>query len=295
MTKPLMGRPSATAARQVTVLASAAPTAARLFGAAPNLPRVIELDIGRVSPNPDQARKVYNQEALDSLAASIEKHGLKYPILVSCVEEDQFQIVGGERRYRAHLQLGRPTIAAIITDGDTEEVGIIDNLQRVDLNVLEMASAFARLIKSHNYTYEELGRVVGRSKGDVGGIIGTLRLIPQIQLEYPDFASKIAARTMILISQENDPIIQLAAWERAKAGDGVVAIKTSLSEDARPLRSGKLTVQVPARVIARQVGAYLKSSDRQLAVFEMNRTALTEKHAAGLRILRDRINSLLGE
>jgi len=215
---------------------------ARLFGVSPDLPKIVEIDLDNIDSNPHQPRKSFDQEKLDSLAANIEKHGLKYPILVSR-NDGRFRLVGGERRYRAHRQLGRTTIAAIIVDGDTDEVGLIDNLQRVDLNALEMATAFERLMSRHGYTQEQLGQTVGRSKAEVSNILGLRRLADQIRSEYPDFTAVVGARTLCEIAREKDIDKQLALWARAKDGEGCsggsqgrIAAQTHQSADGRIAR-----------------------------------------------------------
>lgn len=96
---------------------------ADMFGASADLPRIIELDIQQVEANPDQPRKFFDESALMELAQSIEAKGLLQPVLVKVLEGERYMIVAGERRFRAHQLLSRPTIAAVITEGDTDEVG----------------------------------------------------------------------------------------------------------------------------------------------------------------------------
>jgi len=136
-----------------------------LFGTSANFPRVIEVDLTSLDPNPDQPRQHFDQEELSSLAESIDRMGLKQPILVKQALGGRFTIAAGERRFRAHQLLGRETIFAIVTDGDLDEIALIENLQRADLDAMEEARAFARLLERHSYTHEELGRIVSRSQG----------------------------------------------------------------------------------------------------------------------------------
>lgn len=101
---------------------------AMFFQTSPDLPRIVKIDLDRLTPNPDQPRKQFDETALQELAASIEKHGLIQPVTVKEVDGDTFMLVAGERRYRAHQLLGRTTIAAIITQGNPDEIALIENL-----------------------------------------------------------------------------------------------------------------------------------------------------------------------
>ncbi|MEI7606158.1 MAG: ParB/RepB/Spo0J family partition protein [Rhodospirillaceae bacterium] len=264
---------------------------ARLFGVSPDLPKIVEIDLDNIDSNPHQPRKSFDQEKLDSLAANIEKHGLKYPILVSR-NNGRFLIVGGERRYRAHRQLARTSIAAIIVDGDTDEVGLIDNLQRVDLNALEMANAFERLMSRHGYTQEQLGQTVGRSKAEVSNILGLRRLAEQIRSEYPDFAAIVGARTLCEIAREKDGDKQLALWARAKSGEGVLAIRNRIKQRDEAEAPAPQPEYVPA---VRMVGLLLKRTGQQVTKLLHLRPALTEQHRNDLRLLRSQIDILLAD
>src|SRR3712207_2995736 len=101
-----------------------------LFGVASDFPHLIEVELERVRRNPDQPRRHFDEDALRSLAASIEKHGLKQPILVRTEGNGGYVLVAGERRLRAHERLGRRTIFAIVTKGDPDELALVENVQR---------------------------------------------------------------------------------------------------------------------------------------------------------------------
>ena len=121
-------------------------------------PRIVEIDLHDLHPNPDQPRKTFSEESLIELAASIERHGLIQPITVKRLDSGTYLLVAGERRFRAFERLGRPTIPAIVTTGDAEEIALIENIQREDLNPLEEAEALARMMDRHRYTQEQLGK-----------------------------------------------------------------------------------------------------------------------------------------
>ena len=128
--------------------------------------RIVHIE--RIEPNPEQPRLVFEQEALDELAASIREHGVLQPILVRPLGPNTYQIVAGERRWRASRQAGLGTIPALIEDIDDDtalEIAIIENLQREDLTPLDEAAMFDRMIHQHGYSIRKLADKLGKDKG----------------------------------------------------------------------------------------------------------------------------------
>jgi ParB family chromosome partitioning protein len=128
--------------------------------------RIVHIE--RIEPNPEQPRMVFEQEALDELAASIREHGVLQPILVRPLGPNTYQIVAGERRWRASKQAGLATIPALIEDIDDDtalEIAIIENLQREDLTPLDEAAMFDRMIRQHGYSIRKLADKLGKDKG----------------------------------------------------------------------------------------------------------------------------------
>ena len=128
--------------------------------------RIVQVD--RIEPNPEQPRMVFEQEALDELAAAIREHGVLQPILVRPLGPNTYQIVAGERRWRASRQAGLATIPALIEDIDDDtalEIAIIENLQREDLTPLDEAAMFDRMIHQHGYSIRKLADKLGKDKG----------------------------------------------------------------------------------------------------------------------------------
>jgi ParB family transcriptional regulator, chromosome partitioning protein len=135
-----------------------------------------ELAVAQITPNPFQPRKTFDPAALGELKDSIAEYGVLVPIIVRR-RGDAFELVAGERRWRASAALGRATIPAIVRqsdDRDTLEVAIIENLQREDLNALEEAAGFQALIDEHDFTHDEVARRLGKSRP---AIANTLRLL----------------------------------------------------------------------------------------------------------------------
>jgi ParB family transcriptional regulator, chromosome partitioning protein len=128
--------------------------------------RIVHIE--RIEPNPEQPRMVFEQEALDELAASIREHGVLQPILVRPLGPNTYQIVAGERRWRASKQAGLATIPALIEDIDDDtalEISIIENLQREDLTPLDEAAMFDRMVHQHGYSIRKLADKLGKDKG----------------------------------------------------------------------------------------------------------------------------------
>jgi ParB family transcriptional regulator, chromosome partitioning protein len=128
--------------------------------------RIVPVD--HIEPNPEQPRLVFEQAALDELAASIREHGVLQPILVRPLGPNTYQIVAGERRWRASRQAGLQTIPALIEDIDDDtalEIAIIENLQREDLTPLDEAAMYDRMVHEHGYSIRKLADKLGKDKG----------------------------------------------------------------------------------------------------------------------------------
>jgi ParB family chromosome partitioning protein len=128
--------------------------------------RIVHVE--RIEPNPEQPRLVFEQAALDELAASIREHGVLQPILVRPLGPNTYQIVAGERRWRASRQAGLETIPALIEEIDDDtalEIAIIENLQREDLTPLDEAAMFDKMVREHGYSIRKLADKLGKDKG----------------------------------------------------------------------------------------------------------------------------------
>lgn len=139
---------------------------------------VIELDITKIKPNPDQPRTIFKLDSLKELSESIKEHGVFQPIIVKPAG-DKYILVAGERRVKAAKMAGKITIPAIIRDYNSiylSELAILENLQREDLTPIEEAIAFQKAIFNLKLTHEELGKKIGKSRVYVTNIIGLLNL-----------------------------------------------------------------------------------------------------------------------
>lgn len=139
---------------------------------------VVEVDLDKIHPNPEQPRVVFNQPALDELARSIQKHGVIQPVILKR-SKNSYVLVAGERRVRASKIAGRQTVPAIIRDYNAiylAEIALLENLQRENLTPIEEAVAYKRILKEMNMTHLELSKKLGKSRSYVTNIVGLLSL-----------------------------------------------------------------------------------------------------------------------
>jgi ParB/RepB/Spo0J family partition protein len=129
---------------------------------------VRHVPIDRIEPNPENPRLLFEESALVELAASITEHGVLQPILVRPMAGDRYQLVAGERRWRAAAQAGLTTIPALVEELDDEaalEIAVIENLQREDLSPLEEATMYEKMVRDHGYSIRKLAQKLGKDKG----------------------------------------------------------------------------------------------------------------------------------
>ena len=144
-----------------------------------------EIELSKISVNPNQPRREFDPVALQELADSIAEIGIIQPITLRQLSEDSYQIIAGERRYRASVQAGLKTIPAYIRTADDEnvmEMALIENIQREDLNAIEIALGMQRLIDECNLTQEALSEKVGKKRSTVSNYMRLLKLPNEVQL-----------------------------------------------------------------------------------------------------------------
>lgn len=145
---------------------------------------IINIDVTRIIPGDQQPRKVFKDASLHDLAASIREKGVLQPIIVSRTGDGTFRLIAGERRWRASSLAGLKKIPAIVKDvasADSLEIALIENIQREDLNPVETAEAFHRLMKDFDLTQEELSSRVGKDRATVANYLRLLKLPDEIK------------------------------------------------------------------------------------------------------------------
>ena len=167
---------------------------------------IIEIDLDNIDLNPYQPRSYFNEEALRELASSIRELGVIQPITVRKLEGNQFQLVSGERRLRASKLIGNKTIPAYIrlaNDQEMLEMALVENIQRKDLDSIEIALTYQRLIDEINLTQEDLSLRVGKKRSTVTNYLRLLKLDPIIQTGIRDgFLSMGHGRALINVEQQ---------------------------------------------------------------------------------------------
>lgn len=180
---------------------------------------VIEMDVESLTPNLFQPRKNFDKEKMEELKGSIKKHGIIQPIVVRKMANG-YEIVAGERRLKAAKEIGLRKIPAIIKSINNEkslEIALVENIQREDLNPVEQANAFKRLIDEFKLTQQELAEATGKSRALVTNTIRLLKLNPEIQKNIAE--GKISFGHAKLLLSIEDEEMQSAVCERIIAND----------------------------------------------------------------------------
>jgi ParB family transcriptional regulator, chromosome partitioning protein len=145
--------------------------------------KVVEIALSQLRPNPYQPRRHFDEDSIQDLAASIQEHGVIQPIIVRSVLKG-YEIIAGERRFRASQASGLPTIPAVIkkfSDQQVMEIALIENIQREDLNAMEVAAAYQALIDQFSLTQEELSAKVGKSRSHIANFLRLLQLPEEVK------------------------------------------------------------------------------------------------------------------
>ncbi len=173
---------------------------------------IVEIPLKELRSNPYQPRKVFDQDALNELAASIKEHGVFQPIIVKKSIKG-YEIIAGERRFRASKMAGKETIPAIIrdfTDDQMMEISLLENLQRENLNPLEEALAYKNMIDRLGLTQDELSKRVGKSRSHITNIIGILRLPAEVQKMIAEEKLTMSHAKILSKIENEEEIIEMA-------------------------------------------------------------------------------------
>lgn len=198
-----------------------------------------ECPIGDIIPNPNQPRKLFARESIDELAASIEEKGILQPLIVRKIGGGKYEIVAGERRFRAASQLGLEKVAVVVKDIEESEVlelALIENIQRQDLNPVEEALAYKELLTKHQYTQDELAKRLGKDRSTIANSLRLLKLPESIRVHLINNEISMGhARALLAI--ENKELQTQIAEDIVKNGLSVREVE----DLTRKLRDGEIT------------------------------------------------------
>lgn len=172
-----------------------------------------DVPLDKITPNPEQPRTTFDENALEELAASIRELGIIQPLSLRKTGPDTYQIIAGERRFRAARLAGLESVPAYVrtaNEAELTEMALIENIQREDLNAIEIALTFRKLIDQYQLTQEELSKRIGKKRATVANFLRLLRLPAEVQLGLRDKLVDMGhARALLTIS---DPALQLKLY-----------------------------------------------------------------------------------
>ncbi len=217
-----------------------------------------EIPVSQIVPNPDQPRNFFDEEALEELASSIRELGIIQPLTLRKIASDNYQIISGERRYRAAKMAGLDSVPAYIrtaTDTELTEMALIENIQREDLNAIEIALTFKKLIEQYKLTQERLSERIGKKRATIANFLRLLKLPAEVQLGLRDRLVDMGHARAILMVEK--PSLQLKLYNET--------IKKSLSVrqvEAMAKRYQEMTEE--GSEVAAGVDKRLKNSDYRI-------------------------------
>lgn len=213
---------------------------------------VASLPIGRITPNRYQPRKVFTQESLQELASSIKSHGLNQPIVVARRESGDYELISGERRWRACQLAGLDHIEAIVRDGVSNEqllaLSLIENIQREDLNAIDVAQAYKQLVDAFGVAQSEIAQYCGKSRAAVSNALRLLDLPPQIQKAVQTAAiSEGHARALLTVPDRNERLrlFHAALDKKLSVRDLELAARSCSSAVAKPRKKNSGAIKTP--------------------------------------------------
>lgn len=180
---------------------------------------VVTLRLSQIEPNHDQPRKVFSEDALNELADSIREHGVLQPLLVRPLPGGSYQLVAGERRWRASRMAGLQEVPVVIREMDEEqamEIALIENLQREDLNAIEEAAGYKQLMERYGMTQEQVAKRVGKSRPAIANALRLLNLPEQVMEMVGNGEISPGHARALLAFDDQDRVVEIA--QKVKSG-----------------------------------------------------------------------------
>lgn len=266
-----------------------------LFGSAEGLRDTVMLRLTDIVPNPHQPRRHFDAEELQALSLSLREVGQLSPVLVTPhpTEPKHFMLVAGERRWRAAEMAGLNQIMAHIlpVETNTEQIALIENLQRVDLSPVEEAEGIRRLIDTHDYHQEEVGELLGRSRTEVNTTLTLLKLHPDIQRDCVTSHTDMPKAVLLELARM-EPGQQMPLWDKAKRQG--LTVREAREARARLEGGDKFGgSREPKNLTPKHFMAQLGRMEQNLAqaadILAQNRDRLSETDRQRLADFRDRL------
>lgn len=240
-----------------------------------------------IQADPEQPRQFFDEETLKELSTSIKDKGVLQPLLIR-IEGEKIYLVAGERRLRASKLANISQVPCIITKGDPDEIALIENVQRENLKPIEEAEAYVRLMKKHNYTQEQVARVIGKSKQTINNTLGLNKLPEEIKKSC--LKNSVPKRVLLEISYKKDPAEMLKLFEQYQSGDFSNLSKASKT---KKINTTKRSVR-PPEAIALDRALYLSKYLEKINVENMSEAGKMELWRE-LQKIREQINTLLDQ
>lgn len=203
-----------------------------------------EIRVADIKPNPDQPRTIFDSEALEELSASISELGIIQPLSLRLMPDGTYQIIAGERRWRAARMAGLQTVPAYVrtaSDAELTEMALIENIQREDLNAIEVALALRKLIDTYSLTQERLAERLGKKRATIANHLRLLRLPAEIQLGLRDRRIDMGhARALLSV---DDPKMQLRLYNMILRDGASVRQVEDMARRQRCQRDGENTAK----------------------------------------------------
>jgi len=246
-------------------------------GEEPANSNIKEIKLDMIDLNPYQPRKAFNEEEMNELADSIKEKGIIQPITV-CLKEDHYQLIAGERRYRASNKLHLSTIPAYIikvdSDEDLMEIALVENIQREDLNAIEEAKAYQQLNEEFGLTHIQISEVVGKERTTVSNLIRLLKLDESVQIMIQE--GKITsghARAILQVPESNQQDFANLIFKKQ--------MSVRMAEEYARKIIEKKNVDKPAKPRGGETSIHLKGLENKLHDSYSCRVSITQKNDKG--------------
>ena len=218
-----------------------------------------QIPVASIEPHPGQPRRIFAEEALAELAASIEHRGVIQPIIVR-PHGHRFQIVAGERRWRAAQKARLHEIPAIVRELDDEEtleIALLENIQRQDLNAIEEAQAYRRLVEDYSHTQEELGKLVHKSRSHVANLLRLLDLPPKVQLLVGAGELTMGHARALITAPDPESLADEVIRRDLSVRETEKLARSAKPKKARPVATGYDSASADIAALERQLGDML--------------------------------------